>query len=253
MAQFPRVINNKFRVRTFVLKGIVAVANLAIPITMIIISNNMSVFEIALWTILIVGVIVVNIADINQLRRWENLHEPSGEPTQIVNWARGLYNQLLMEIKKKNQESDSIDLRITVHRVVKKRRYQEAIGYQQITNYIGGKQSGLGRMFPVRMGIIGLVERYRSPYAAVCESDDPSAFQKEMVQAWGYNWDEAKALTPDRKSWHAVPITDGKDGPVIGIVYCDSVDRSFFDPNIQETVIEHSKNLAEIVSREYNA
>lgn len=125
-------------------------------------------------------------------------------------------------------------LRVTIHRVVEPIDKPEDL--EQIIPYIGGAGGGAGRRFSVRSGIIGKAVRERTPYAASRDSDDYSAFVKELVTGWSYTEDDARKLSPDRFSWMAVPILSQKN-EAIGVVFLDATKREFFTSSVKEVAI----------------
>jgi hypothetical protein len=119
----------------------------------------------------------------------------------------------------------SEDLRVTIHRVVPPLDNSESI--EQIVPYVGGNGGGAGRTFSLRSGITGLSIRLGKPVAASRVSDDESAYREELKDKWGYTEKEARALSPDRRSFMAVPIR-GKHH-IRGVVYLDSTKRGAFE------------------------
>lgn len=175
--------------------------------------------------------------------------EPPTEPAPLVDWARQLRAQLEREMA--TADWDSAELRITVHKVERKAWNSEPTSFQQLTNYVGGRQTGMGRRFPARAGIIGVAARHGSPVVSQRVSEDDALFTEEMVKNWGYTWDEANGLSADRRSWMAVPMTDEARGRVVGVVYLDSRLSNLAD-SVQEAVIRQVEELVRIVRERYS-
>jgi len=182
-------------------------------------------------------------------RATEMRSQPPDEPHTLVDWARQLHKQIHQGVSQADLEA--INLRITVHKVDRRRWNSSPHSFQQLTNYVGGRQAGLARRFSARPGIIGRVARYGSPLAMSRTSEDDRSFVEEMVLDWCFTWDEAAQISPDRRAWMAVPLTDGKEGPVIGIVYLDAADPDFFTNDVQEVVVGQCELLVERIVERY--
>lgn len=93
---------------------------------------------------------------------------------------------------------------------------------EQSIDYVGtAEPSGVGRTFPVHVGVIGLAARTGEAQCAARTAQSDEDYKKELVEEWGYSAEMAAKITLDRKSFIAVPIM-GKEDKVIGIVYADS-------------------------------
>lgn len=206
-------------------------------------------FPITLWAFAVI-VAVGGTWKALWARQSELKYEPSKEPDPLVEWCRNLYHLLKHAIP--DELWDYADVRITIHKVNRLKWNSDPYGFQQLTNYVGGQQQGLGRIFSIRPGIIGLVSRYGKPIAMIRNGDADVDFIKEMVLDWGYTWDEAGDLCSDRNTWMALPLTDVDGVRVIGVIYLDSAKSETFTEQIQELVVVQSESLAETVRTKYN-
>jgi hypothetical protein len=143
--------------------------------------------------------------------------------------------------------------RATLHKPMKGRHIQcvPYAGWQQP----GVPDGGVGRRWSNRSGLVGQIIRRDSgalrepliskmPETVKNESD----FYDVLNKTWSYDGPEARAHAPMRLSSMAVPITDGDERTglrVIGVVYCDSTERDFFDEEIQELCVLTAHAIAE--------
>lgn len=139
-------------------------------------------------------------------------------------------------------------LRATIHRVVPGQGGVEEV--EQLLPYIGGTGSSAGRTFSVRSGIIGKAVRERSVFAASRVSSEYEAFLSELVRDWSYTMDDARKLSPDRRSWMAVPIPV-EGGPVVAVVYLDSSEPEFFSGEVQRVVLEACAGITTYIDEVY--
>jgi hypothetical protein len=139
-------------------------------------------------------------------------------------------------------------LRATIHRVVSGDGGVEEV--EQLLPYIGGTGSPAGRTFSVRSGIIGKAVRERSVFAATRVSPDYEAFLSELVREWSYTMEDARKLSPDRRSWMAVPIPV-EGGPVVAVVYLDSSEPEFFVGEVQRVVLEACAGITSYIDEVY--
>lgn len=112
-------------------------------------------------------------------------------------------------------------LRICIHR-------REKNHCVQITEYVGDTQDGsAGRVFPIQCGVTGLCFRQQRLIKASHDGEYEERIEF-LIREWGYTEESASELTFDRKAWVAVPILDELDRVMVGVLYCDSRDASFF-------------------------
>jgi putative methionine-R-sulfoxide reductase with GAF domain len=129
-------------------------------------------------------------------------------------------------------------LRATIHRVLSGEGGDQSVErVEQLLPYIGGTGNSAGRTFSVRSGIIGKAVRERSAFTASRVAADYEAFLVELVRDWSYTPEDARKLSPDRRSWMAVPIS-GEGGAVVAVVYLDSNESDFFGTEVQRVVLE---------------
>lgn len=252
MVRVPTVHKRKLRLRDWHLEALTGLLGSAPGFVWAIKS---AVVERNLWFALglsIASLLIAALAVTRALRKRsvELQFEPPKEPQAIVDWAKQVHR--LLNEGKSDEDREAEGVRITVHAVRRRRWLDEPFEFQQLTNYVGGHQTGFARTHSARPGIIGLVARYRQPFAMVRTSDNDEKFLEEMVLNWAFTWDEAKALSPDRRSWMAVPLTDGTDGPVVAVVYLDSKQDDFFGEDLQERIVDQSIALAERLRDRYN-
>jgi hypothetical protein len=142
-------------------------------------------------------------------------------------------------------------LRATIHRVVppavKGKAAQEL---EQLLPYLGGAGSGPGRTFSIRSGVAGKAARERIAFAASRQSEDYEQFLHELVRDWSYTEDDARQLTPDRRSWMAVPVFDVR-GRVAAVVFLDSNETSFFTKELQQLIVQACGGITSYVCEVY--
>jgi len=81
------------------------------------------------------------------------------------------------------------------------------------------------------------------------QNADYEAFLRELVQEWSYTPQDARALTPDRQAWMAVPIK-GISG-VVAVVYLDSDQRELFTSEVQQLIVLACQGVASYISARY--
>ena len=158
--------------------------------------------------------------------------------------------------KKRNLGSAGDDLkrfRATLYKPVKGMHIQ-------CVPYVGWRRSGvenggMGRSWPNNCGLVGKAIR-RDGEREPLRSRMPESVQNEdqyyeaLRDTWGYTTKDARAHAPMRLASLAVPITDGNEQgglKVIGVVYCDSSDRDFFDEETVELCVLTAEAIADHV------
>ena len=97
----------------------------------------------------------------------------------------------------------------------------------QIVPFIGGGDGGVGTKASARSGIVGRAVLRGRPAAMIRDgsSDD---YVQMLVEEYAMHAHEARALPDDRFAFLAVPLRRRGTGPLIGVVYFDSPDATFF-------------------------
>jgi hypothetical protein len=122
-------------------------------------------------------------------------------------------------------------LRVTIHRVV-----PELERLEQLLPYIGGKGGLPGRTFSIRSGVVGQAVRAKAPFSSVRKNQEHPDFVKELIHDWFYTEEDARAITPDRQAWMAVPVLM-PNGEVSAVVCLDTNVPGFFSDPVQEVVL----------------
>jgi len=142
-------------------------------------------------------------------------------------------------------------LRATIHRVLPgKGGDRGAEEVEQLLPYVGGSGGPAGRTFSVRSGITGKAVRERSIFTASRQSPDYETFLTELVRDWSYTAADARRLTPNRRSWMAVPIP-GEADSVSAVVYLDSSEPDFFGTEVERVVIEVCTGIRTYIDEVY--
>jgi GAF domain-containing protein len=142
-------------------------------------------------------------------------------------------------------------LRVTIHRVVppnKKSASAELL--EQVLPYIGGKGGPPDRTFSVRSGVIGKAARERVAITASRQAEEYQDFLKQLVGDWSYTEEEARTLSPDRRSWMGVPILSAGT-TAIAVVYLDSSVQDFFSAEIQQLIVNACGGIAAYTMEAY--
>jgi hypothetical protein len=121
--------------------------------------------------------------------------------------------------------------RVTIHRVVARSERLE-----QLLPYIGGMGGSPGRTFSIRSGVIGQAVRAKAPFFSTRKKQPHADFVKELIHDWFYTEEDARAVTPDRQAWMAVPVLM-PNGDVSAVVCLDSNVPGFFSDRVQEIVL----------------
>ena len=99
----------------------------------------------------------------------------------------------------------------------------------QIVPFIGGGDGHEGTRVSRRSGIVGRAILRGKPAASL--RDRPfDEYVRVLVDDYAMPFDEARQMPEDRLAFLAVPIVDRKSARIIGVVYMDSPDRTFFSP-----------------------
>jgi hypothetical protein len=116
-------------------------------------------------------------------------------------------------------------LRVTIHRVL-----DDEDKVLQLTPYVGGGNGKQGRKFSRRSGITGRAILRGKP-AAMIRDGSFDDYVQLLVDEYHMPIEEARALSDDRFAFLAVPLKQSGTGRVVGVVFMDSPDRTFFsDP-----------------------
>ena len=120
---------------------------------------------------------------------------------------------LLVQLLDRNSYGD---IRCTFHVPIwfGKRKLMQAFDYIRFGDSYGG-----WRCQPIIKGIIG--KNYKDGKPKAENFKDENEYQTQMVNKYGYTFEEANKLTNDRKSYLCYPIVDEK-GTVLGLMYFDS-------------------------------
>jgi len=113
-------------------------------------------------------------------------------------------------------------LRITIFRVIEAE--DAAI---QIVPYVGGGGGHEGTKVSRRSGVVGRAILRGKPAASIRDGafDD---YVQSLVNDYAVPAEEARLVPDDRFAFLAVPFRDRRTNRVIGVVYMDSPDRTFF-------------------------
>lgn len=149
-----------------------------------------------------------------------------------------------------SQEEKLKCLRATFHRVVPPVGESDEI--EQIVNYVGGAEDGVGRTFPIRSGITGQAIRENAVFVMDRQSDGYEDYKKELIKHWHYTEKDVRAITSDRFSAIAVPIQSRNGQQVIGVVYLDSSKKNFFSSEaVKEAVASGCWGIARYTGERY--
>jgi putative methionine-R-sulfoxide reductase with GAF domain len=142
-------------------------------------------------------------------------------------------------------------LRITIHRVTDPDRDGAEPGQlEQLLPYIGGLGGPPRRVFSIRAGVIGLAVRDKDAVAVNRKSDGHADFVRELIKEWGYLEDEARAVSPDRQAWMAVPMLSAANIP-LAVVSLDSSIPGFFSAEIQKVIVGCCRGLSAYIQEAY--
>lgn len=142
-------------------------------------------------------------------------------------------------------------LRVTIHRVVPHPvpgRAPEEL--EQLVPYVGGGGGGAGRRFSVRSGIVGKAVRQRKIIASSREYVHYELYLAGLIELYSYTEADARALTRDRQAWMAVPLLAGDD-EALAVVYLDSCQCEFFNPQVQQIVLGACAGIAAFTEEVY--
>ncbi len=113
-------------------------------------------------------------------------------------------------------------LRITLFRVTEGEDLAE-----QILPYVGGGGGGEGTKVSRRSGVVGRAI-LRGKLAAIIRDGSFDDYVQLLVDEYAMPLEEARALDDGRFAVVAVPLRDPSTSRVVGVVYLDSPDRTFF-------------------------
>lgn len=205
-------------------------------------------FSVLSILILIASVVAIAIAGWGMREKWkESSHENLTRPLEA---ALEVSNELL---------SISVpgNCRITVHVKCGRKYYTQAVPY-------AGRhlvRAHVGRKFRMGCGIVGKAFK-GEPFVMQISSwqgHSVSDYRRELVENWGYTKEEAQKLTPNAKSWIAVPIGDCKNNTIQAVLYADSDEVKAFESDaakklfwaITIAIVQHVENAGEHVRRRF--
>jgi len=136
-------------------------------------------------------------------------------------------------------------VRVTIHRVILKSERLE-----QLLPYIGGVGGPAGRTFSTRSGLVGQAVRAKAPLSSTRKNQLHADFVKELIHDWFYPEEEARALTPDRQAWMAVPVLM-PNGQVSAVVCLDSNVPDFFSDRVQDIVLNCCRGITAYIVEVY--
>lgn len=196
-------------------------------------------------------VLVVAALKIHRARKNDRDRDQKESPADLLGCTEVLY-QTIQHVFGTNAAVSRC--RVTIHRVIPLRPGEQPTQQEleQVIPYVGGANvgGGKGRKFPIHAGIIGRAARTRQIHTGIRENNDHEKFIGELVEKWGYCDADARGLSPDRRSWMAVPIS-GPDKSVTGVVYLDSDEPEFFTDPVQKFVIDGCIGVANYVNERY--
>jgi hypothetical protein len=116
-------------------------------------------------------------------------------------------------------------LRVTIFRIE-----EDEDAVVQIVPFVGDGSGGEGTRASARSGIVGRVV-LRGRAAAMIRDGSFDDYVQMLVEDYATHPHEARALRDDRFAFLAVPLRRRGTSPVVGVVYMDSSDPTFFsDP-----------------------
>jgi len=117
---------------------------------------------------------------------------------------------------------------------------------EQVIDYVGDARGGgrAGRQCNARAGVIGAAFRSREARVANRSNGDDDAYIRELVDLWGYNEPEAKALSMETRSALAVPLQESSTSDLVGILFLDAVVPNFFNRRQQSAALLASSAIA---------
>lgn len=117
-------------------------------------------------------------------------------------------------------------LRVTVFRLIES---EDAV--EQLVPFVGGAGGGEGTRLSARCGIVGRAV-LRGKVAAMIRDGSFDDYVQMLVEDYAMHAYEARVQADDRFAFLAVPLRRRGTGPVVGVIYADSTDASFFsDPS----------------------
>lgn len=142
-------------------------------------------------------------------------------------------------------------LRATFHRVVPPTDQSEQL--EQLVNYVGGGDNGLGRLFSIRSGVTGKSAVTLEPHRHHRMSGDDKDCRRELKEAWGYTDKDLRSLSLDRFSALAIPVVAKSGAHALGVIYFDSTEKSLFRDNKRvNSIVTACDGLSKYISERYS-
>jgi hypothetical protein len=194
--------------------------------------------------------LIAFVAKVVQARRLD--HYKDNERIDLLGCLHPTY-RCIIEVRRMAGATNTGKLRLTIHRVD-----HESEIVEQCVGYVGESEESrkAGRRFKLSQGIIGCAARTEEPLAGERKGATSDDYVNELVKEWGYSRAEAEGVDRNRWSFMAVPLLgDGAPKPkrCIGVLYADSIDRSFFTDEVQELVIRAAEGMAEFIKVRYRS
>jgi hypothetical protein len=181
----------------------------------------------------------------------EKLQDKTSGPDQLMGPLLMLYEAITRRKQLDVAHEEHVKkFRCTLHRV-EKDEHEQHLPYVGFGADDPDRQPGPDRRWSNHCGLVGEVIRTggSSPVLSqmlptVKTSED---YAQALIKQHGYDRKQAKAHEPMRLSSLAIPINDGKAANVIAVLYCDSSEPDFFDPETQELCVFAAEALAKYI------
>lgn len=204
-----------------------------------------AILVIVLTVLLLVCLLLKGLFISKEIRKRHSLHDLEG-------CLHTLY-AILIQVGTSN--SSNSKLRITIHRPTKIKGNPRLL---QVMDYVGDSrvENAAGRDFSINSGVIGLAYRSGEIARGRRANADYATYLKELIETWAYSAEDAKKVSPESKSWLAIPLSqkDQLTNKLIvdGIVYFDSIDPDFFDDSRVAAATAACTGIAIYIQRRYS-
>ena len=180
---------------------------------------------IQLGVVVLIALVVGTTFKALQSRRKDQREAAAKSPGDLAAALHTLHSSIVAMRGLPYEDAVIEKLRVTIFRVE-----EDDDEVVQIVPFVGGGSGGEGTRASARSGIVGRAVLRGRP-AAMIRDGSFDDYVQMLVEEYAMHARAARALAADRFAFLAVPLRRRGTSPVVGVVYMDSSDATFFsDP-----------------------
>ncbi len=184
-------------------------------------------------------------------------HEELQSPKPLLGPLHVLHEQIRLRKNLQDSADDRRKFRATLYRIDGE-YHEQCVSYVGYSSHDPKRVPGPKRRWPNACGLVGKAIRLEEigPLHAVVGQtiDTADQFVQHLMDSYGYTREQAESCEKMRMSSLVIPIVDasGPTGKPIGVMYCDSSERNFFDKDTQELALASAMGMAKLINVLYS-